>query len=67
MPHPIVSSLLRHAARAFAVVCAAAGAAAAQSLRGGLVYTGPGGAIRDNQVITFTFTTRWACSPPTAG
>ena len=56
MPHPSVSSLLRHAARAFAVVCAAAGAAAAQSLRGGLVYTGPGGAIRDNQVITFTFT-----------
>jgi hypothetical protein len=64
MPHPIVSSLLRHAARAFAVVCAAAGAAAAQSLRGGLVYTGPGGAIRDNQVSP---STRWACSPPTAG
>jgi len=56
MPHPTLPPLLRRAAGAFAVVCATAGAAAAQSLPGSLVYTAPGGVIRDNTLTTFSFT-----------
>jgi hypothetical protein len=56
MPHPVIPPLLRHAARALAVVCATAGAAAAQSLPGSLVYTAPGGAIGDNRRTAFSIT-----------
>ena len=56
MPHRLARSILRRVVRPLAVVALSAGAAAAQSLPGDLVFSSAGGTIADNRVTTFSLT-----------